>query len=254
MSTTASIAGGGGGVTKVHWGRVGGMGVFVGGLLLFVVGIVIGGEGEHLIERQRMERVIAHEHDLSVSTSKLRDELENEKEQEQQLKKELQAEHERAAKLELLSRGDERIAVTTTATTDVLGELKALLAEPDFDAPSHWGAVGPFEITVDIGRPCTVSAVTLDWHVSAEPKTYRVSVAMPTPDGSSPVQDGDDWMEAKEYGETQPEPDMIRPKHVVHEIQIGMFYSWNQPHQLTMSFSGRCKFGIELLLCVHRAP
>eukprot|EP01043_Picozoa_sp_COSAG02_P020992 COSAG02_NODE_1053_length_14943_cov_3.871076_8_plen_243_part_00 len=242
MSTTVSVAtggGGGGGVTKIHWGRVGGLGAFTGGVLLFVAGIAVGGEGEYLIEKQRMDRIVAHDHEtefgmqalrrqydhnLLASTASLRDELKKEKEKEKELEEELQAEHEQAAKLELLSRNDERVAITTTARVDVLGELKSLLLEPEFDAPSHWGAVGPFEITIDIGRPCTISAVTLDWHVSAEPKTYRVSVAMPSSDGSTPVPGSDDWQEGKEYGETEaPEPDMIQPKHIVHEIQIGMF-------------------------------
>lgn len=239
MSSTA-LAGTntGGSVTKIHWGRVGGLGAFVGGLLLFVAGIAVGGEGEYLIERQRMERIVAHDqelesgiqalrtrydHDLSERAASLREELEKEKEKEKELVEELQAEHERKSRLELLSRSGERsIAITTTATTDVLGELSALLAEPEFDAPSHWGAQGPFDIVIDIGRPCTVSAVTLDWHVAAEPKAYRISVAMPSSDGSAPAHGSDDWQEGKVYDENEaPEPDMVQPKHIVHEIQIG---------------------------------
>ena len=232
----------GGSVTKIHWGRVGGLGAFAGGLLLFLAGIAVGGEGEYLIERQRVERIPAHDqellsgaetlrmrydHDLSERTASLRDELEKEKEKEKELVAELQAEHERASRLELLSRSDERsIAITTTATIDVLGELSSLLAAPEIDAPSHWGAMGPFDIVIDIGRPCTVSAVTLDWHVAAEPKAYRISVAMASSDGSAPARESDDWQEARVYDENEaPEPDMVHPKHVVHEVQIGAFES-----------------------------
>jgi len=98
----------GGSVTKIHWGRVGGVGAFAGGLLLFVAGIAVGGEGEYLMERERMSRIVEHDHelesgmealkmkydhDLSESTAGLRDELDKEKAKEKELEEELEAEH-----------------------------------------------------------------------------------------------------------------------------------------------------------------
>ena len=46
--SAAAAAEGGGAVTKVHWNRVGGVGAVGIGLLLFVGGIMVGGEGEYL--------------------------------------------------------------------------------------------------------------------------------------------------------------------------------------------------------------
>jgi hypothetical protein len=98
----------GGSVTKIHWGRVGGVGAFAGGLLLFVAGIAVGGEGEYLMERERMSRIVEHDHelesgmealkmkydhDLSESTAGLRDELDKEKAKEKELEEELEEEH-----------------------------------------------------------------------------------------------------------------------------------------------------------------
>ena len=46
--SAAAAAEGGGAVTKVHWNCVGGVGAVGIGLLLFVGGIMVGGEGEYL--------------------------------------------------------------------------------------------------------------------------------------------------------------------------------------------------------------
>ena len=46
--SAAAAAEGGGAVTKVHWNGVGGVGAVGIGLLLFVGGIMVGGEGEYL--------------------------------------------------------------------------------------------------------------------------------------------------------------------------------------------------------------
>ena len=89
-------------------GPGGGVGAFAGGLLLFVAGIAVGGEGEYLMERERMSRIVEHDHelesgmealkmkydhDLSESTAGLRDELDKEKAKEKELEEELEAEH-----------------------------------------------------------------------------------------------------------------------------------------------------------------
>ena len=83
--SAAAAAEGGGAVTKVHWNRVGGVGAVGIGLLLFVGGIMVGGEGEYLrvsghsappaplLEAQAgTARAVAAHHNLSCAACRSR--------------------------------------------------------------------------------------------------------------------------------------------------------------------------------------
>ena len=75
--SAAAAAEGGGAVTKVHWNRVGGVGAVGIGLLLFVGGIMVGGEGEYLRVSGRLRsggtaRAVAAHHNLSCAACRSR--------------------------------------------------------------------------------------------------------------------------------------------------------------------------------------
>ena len=154
--SAAAAAEGGGAVTKVHWNRVGGVGAVGIGLLLFVGGIMVGGEGEYLRvrgqvsalplslsphsvarglqEQKRLKAVEMHYSKLKAQAAQTADlqqrydhELELERKakamlaeeiaKEKELAEDLEAEHEVAEKMQLLS-GSAK--VTSDATVDVL--------------------------------------------------------------------------------------------------------------------------------------
>ena len=58
-------------MTKVHWGRLGSVGAFVGGLVLFVAGVAVGGEGEYLMEHEKMAKIEYHDRELEHTLADL---------------------------------------------------------------------------------------------------------------------------------------------------------------------------------------
>jgi hypothetical protein len=49
-------------VTNVHWGRVGVVGFWAGAVVLFIIGILVGGEVEYLIDSGEVQRLQAEAH------------------------------------------------------------------------------------------------------------------------------------------------------------------------------------------------